>query len=246
MNHALNNRLSKRMKMVAGLVTEGKRVADIGCDHALVSIYLVRERHIPHVFAMDVNAGPLEAAEKNIRQYQVEDAVTLRLSDGFLGLKEGETDTAVISGIGGALAIKILTEGNPIIHTGYEVILQPQSELPEVRKFLRKNGWEILEEAMLFEDGKYYTAIKAVKTDAPPELNEESPLVGIYDRFGAYLIRKRSDVLREYLLREKETLLEILKGLQEKNEAEKYAVRITELNQEIEAADIALSMMERK
>lgn len=246
MNHALSNRLSNRMMMVADLVTEGKRVADIGCDHALVSIYLVRERRMPHVFAMDVNAGPLEAAEKNIRQYQVEDAVTLRLSDGFHGLKERETDAAVISGIGGALAIKILTEGTPIIHNGYEVVLQPQSELSEVRKYLRKNGWRILQEDMLSEDGKYYTAIKAVKTDDLSESDAENPLVGIYDRFGAYLIRKRSDVLREYLLREKETLHEILKDLQEKNEAEKYAVRIKELNREIEAADLALSMMERK
>ena len=46
--------LSKRMKAVAELVTEGNRLADIGCDHAHVSIYLVKNGKIPSAIAMDI------------------------------------------------------------------------------------------------------------------------------------------------------------------------------------------------
>ena len=36
--------LSKRLMAVAGLVKQGDRPADIGCDHGYVSIYLVKEK----------------------------------------------------------------------------------------------------------------------------------------------------------------------------------------------------------
>ena len=58
--------LSKRMMCLTNMVTPGKRVADIGCDHALVSIYLVSEGISPKVLAMDIGEGPLEAAKANI------------------------------------------------------------------------------------------------------------------------------------------------------------------------------------
>ena len=35
--------LSKRLLMVASMVEPGSIVADVGCDHGYVSIYLVRQ-----------------------------------------------------------------------------------------------------------------------------------------------------------------------------------------------------------
>lgn len=47
-----------------------------------------------------------------------------------------------------------------------ELVLQPQSEIVRVRLWLWQNGWEIVQEDMVFEDGKYYPMMKArhVKT----------------------------------------------------------------------------------
>ena len=46
--------LSKRLHAVAGLVTEGASVADIGTDHGYIPIYLIQERIASKVIALDV------------------------------------------------------------------------------------------------------------------------------------------------------------------------------------------------
>ena len=58
--------LSKRLQMLANMVTKGNRVVDIGCDHAYLSIYLVESGICPGGLAMDVRKGPLSAAEESI------------------------------------------------------------------------------------------------------------------------------------------------------------------------------------
>ena len=148
--------LSKRMKCLANMVTPGKRVADIGCDHALVSIYLVEEGISPKVLAMDIGEGPLEAAKANIEKYGLSESIETRLSDGMKELDEGETDGAVIAGMGGITIIGILEDGLHNIINGYELVLSPQSEISEVRAFLRTHGIKIIDEEMILEDDKYY------------------------------------------------------------------------------------------
>ena len=67
--------LSKRMLMNVTLMPPGGRVADIGCDHAMVPIYLVREGLADYVIAMDVNEGPLDIARGNIKKAHLEDKI---------------------------------------------------------------------------------------------------------------------------------------------------------------------------
>ena len=43
-----------RLRAIAGMVTKGNRLADVGCDHGYLSIYLVGERIVPSAIAMDV------------------------------------------------------------------------------------------------------------------------------------------------------------------------------------------------
>ena len=62
--------LSKRLEMVAGLVTQ-ERIADIGTDHGYVPIYLYKQGRIKKAYACDVRKGPLEKCKKN-RQEQNE------------------------------------------------------------------------------------------------------------------------------------------------------------------------------
>ena len=50
--------VSLRMKKIADMVSVSS-VADIGCDHGFVSIYLILEKGLRYVIAMDINEGPL-------------------------------------------------------------------------------------------------------------------------------------------------------------------------------------------
>ena len=148
------------------------RVADIGCDHAFVSIYLVQQGIADKVIAMDVNKGPLEAAQKNIKDYGSDGSIETRLSNGFDALRRGETDAAVIAGMGGKLVISIIDAAD-VFEPGYKLILSPQSDVREVRLYLLERGFRLLDEDMICEDGKYYNIICAEFEGISPVLTEK-------------------------------------------------------------------------
>ena len=158
--------LSMRLCAIAGMVTKGNRLADVGCDHGYLSIYLVEERIVPSAIAMDVRPGPLSRARENISRYGLEDYIETRLSDGLTKLEPGEGDTLVIAGMGGPLMERILNEGAKVREGFQELILQPQSDLPHFRHFLSEIGWEIVREEMIKEDGKFYPMMKAVRRES--------------------------------------------------------------------------------
>ena len=130
------------MQMNATLVPDGARVVDIGCDHGYVAMWLAKEKKCPVVIASDVNAGPLKRAEKNIKEAKLDHLIETRLSDGFSAITPGEVDTAVIAGMGGMLMCEILSGGMKVIKEMNCLVLQPQSDIGEFRRWLRENGFE--------------------------------------------------------------------------------------------------------
>ena len=119
--------LSKRLTAVAGLVTEGASVADIGTDHGYIPIHLIEQNLSPKVIAMDINKGPLERARIHIAGYGMSDRIETRLSDGLAAVKPKEVEEMIVAGMGGGLVIHILEEGKQIVSTLKGCILQPES-----------------------------------------------------------------------------------------------------------------------
>lgn len=205
--------LSKRLSAVASMVTEGNRLVDVGCDHGYLPLYLYLNKKIPSAIAMDVRPGPLSRAREHIAEYGLEKYIETRLSDGLLALSPGEGDTLTIAGMGGPLMERILTAKEEVRESFRELILQPQSDIPRFRRFLREIGWEIVEEEIVLEDGKFYPMMKAVRGEARtvpgdmPYTPEEA--------FGGLLLKKRHPVLKLYLKRELRIRNEILEKLKE-------------------------------
>ena len=154
--------LSERLNTILSLVSQSKCVADVGCDHGFVSIELINRKIAENVIAMDIRQGPLMRAQEHIMQTRLSDKIQTRLSDGVAALKPGEADSLIIAGMGGNLVIHILENGKETVKDMKQCILQPQSEIQKVRKYLRENDFKIIEEKMVFEDGKYYPMMKAV------------------------------------------------------------------------------------
>ena len=184
--------LSRRLRMNASFVTPGDRLADVGTDHGYIPIALRLEGVIPSALAMDINPGPLERAKEHIRQFDLETDIHTRLSDGVQALCPGEADSVLIAGMGGALTIKILEAGKDVLSSVQELILQPQSEIDKVRLYLLTHGYAITGEKMVFEDGKYYPAMRAVHGEMP--LWQDVEL-----QYGKYLLEEKHPVLQEYL-----------------------------------------------
>jgi tRNA (adenine22-N1)-methyltransferase len=111
---------------------------------------------------MDINNGPLERARANVAASQCAERVELRLSDGLAALRVGEVDSLLIAGMGGPLMQAILLAEPKKTESVKELILQPQSELPAFRRFLRLNGLQVVAEDIVLDNGKYYPFMKAV------------------------------------------------------------------------------------
>lgn len=217
--------LSKRLNAVAGLVTEGASVADIGTDHGYVPIYLTETGRCDHVIAMDVNRGPLERAVEHIQAHGLEQGVETRLSDGLTGLKRGEADTMIAAGMGGNLVIRILEASPDIVEDMREFILQPQSEIHKVREYLNRTGFRLIAEDMVEEDGKYYPVMKLVHGNESAYSEEE-----LY--YGRILLAEKHPVLHRFLLREKKRKEEIY-GRLSQEEGERAIWRRRELEKEL-------------
>lgn len=198
--------------MLADMVTPGNRIVDVGCDHGFLSIYLVQAGLSPRAVAMDVREGPLAAAKAHVEEYGLGDYIEVRLSDGLAEYVPGEADAMVCAGMGGRLMERILKAGMEKARGMKELILQPQSELAEFRRFLRSSGFEIVQEEALKEDGKFYFAMKAVYGDRYPE--EKENVRDLYDLYGKLLLIGRHSVLEEYLRRQEKVLKNLSASLE--------------------------------
>ncbi|MGN0399107.1 MAG: tRNA (adenine(22)-N(1))-methyltransferase [Blautia sp.] len=228
--------LSKRLETVASFVEAGSRIADVGCDHGYIPIYLMEKGIIPGAIAMDVNQGPLMRASAHIQEYGLGEYITTRLSDGVKALKPGEADGVVIAGMGGPLMEKILTEGKEVLDTVSYMILQPQSEIARFRRFLHSAGYGIVGEEMVLEDGKYYPMMKVVHKEQKYERE-------IQYLYGYELLRTKHPVLHQFLLKEKESRERVRSHLEQAG-TQGAACRLQELEQEYRLIEEALKEYE--
>ena len=180
------------------MVENDSVVADIGTDHAYIPIYLVEQGVCKKAIAMDVNPGPLERAREHILVSGLSEQIVTRLSDGLAKLSENEADTYVIAGMGGPLMVSILARRMDLLQKGKTLVLQPQSEIGEVREFLIHNHYKIIREEMFYDMEKTYVAMKAIISKESITYTKTQYI------FGKLLLENLNPVLFEYLKKQKE------------------------------------------
>ncbi len=236
--------MSARLEAIVRLAGQGDTVCDVGCDHAHVPIRLLQTGCYRRAIGMDVIAGPLGKAAANLALYGMEDRVQLRLSDGLDACIAGEADTLVVTGMGGTLMEEILLRQPEKTASFRALVLGPQSDPERVRSALRRLGFTITEEELIFEDGKYYPVIRSeAAADSAGERNgdknipEKSPVLyrkpaantpelfapdipaqvrlQAEDLFGPVLLQRRDPVLLEFLRRRTAVLEKILRSIRQ-------------------------------
>jgi tRNA (adenine22-N1)-methyltransferase len=143
----------------------------------------------------------------------------------------GEVDSIIAAGMGGGLVIKILTDNPEITASIKEFILQPQSEIFKVRKFLQKNGFVIVEEDMVEEDGKFYPMMRVLHADDCEKQECHEAYLEAEYIYGRFLLQNAHPVLKEFLNREKVLKAEIIGNLKARAGANAQS-RIDELEKE--------------
>ena len=167
LNGIMAIRLSRRLETIVSFVPHGCVAVDVGCDHAHVPIRLLQDGIVSFAIGIDVAKGPLSIAATNLELAGLTERCRLILSDG---LKEFNPDDItgsglpgclIIAGMGGILMRQIL-EDEPEKAEAFETfVLSPHSEVWAVREYLMDTGYEIRQEALIEEDGKYYPVILA-------------------------------------------------------------------------------------
>lgn len=186
-------KINDRLKKIGDLVDTNSLCLDIGCDHALLDIYLVKEKKQKRAIASDIAEGPLEKAKENINKYQVQDKVELRLGDGLSTYTE-EIDTAIASGMGGRTMIGIFKNNLKITKKLKQIIVSPNNYQMDVRKFFTSSGFYI-EDEELVKDGKYIYQIMKFKKGHQHYSKKEY-------FFGPILLTKKNKLFKDYFKRE--------------------------------------------
>ena len=181
------------MSACAELVS-GEKVCDIGTDHAYLVAELLSAGKCRTAVAADINEKPLACARATLEKYGLSDKVELILSDGLKNIPPDGITDVVIAGMGAELIFDIISDCE-WLKNGVNLVLQPMTRTPYLRKMLCRNGYQILKEIIVI-DGKYcYTVINARYSGILHEIDEIPEKIGTAD---LSLPGKRLYVQREY------------------------------------------------
>lgn len=152
--------ISPRLLACCDFVSPGDRIADIGCDHGYLSIYLLTQGIARSAIASDLREGPLQSAIANAEKYGVRDTIRFYLSDGVRSIPR-DFDTLICAGMGAHTMISILDSAPWLKSSQYRMILQCQNKTHLLRQYLSDHGWRITEESVL-RDGRFLYTIMEV------------------------------------------------------------------------------------
>jgi len=158
-------KLSERLQKVSDFVLDDKisrSIIDVGCDHALLDIYLLQNDETLVVTASDINEGPLQKALENIKKYSLQDKIKVQQANGIERLST-DTDTIVISGMGMDTIVQILNDNKEKLSNIKKLVISSNNKFYQVREKITKLGFIIESEAIVLEDGKYYIIMKFIK-----------------------------------------------------------------------------------
>ena len=219
-------RLSERLLSVASFVEQGSVVADIGSDHAYLPSYLIKEGIVEKAVAGEVAIGPFESAKNNVIRQRIMDQITVRLANRLAAVDENDrVDTITIAGMGGSLIATILTDGIENLLGVKRIIVQPNIHAKGIREWATVNGWKIVNEKILKEDGKIYEVLVLEK--GAVIYNELELLVG------PFLLEEKNDAFIEKWSGEIIQWKQVLKSIEQASETPETLKKIEQLTRNI-------------
>ena len=189
-------KLSPRLAGIAEKIPPCDTAADVGCDHAGLSLWLVQSGRAKTVYACDIRKGPLSRAKANIARAGLIGRIIPMLRDGLDGVPPCRT--VIIAGMGGETIAGILSRAEWTKNPGCTLFLQPMTADFELREFLYHNGYAITDESYVREGDKLYIILTVIpgNTDIldPSELYASRAAGGhpLFCEFAGRVIHKLS------------------------------------------------------
>lgn len=186
--------LSKRLNWILEKADRCETIIDIGTDHGYIPIKLIKEKIADKVIASDINKEPLEKARINASLDGVVEKVDLRLGAGLKPLKINEVQGVIIAGMGGNLIRDILEADLDKIKEIEYLILQPAQNPEVLREYLYTHEYEIIDEDICLDEGKYYELFKIRY-----EKNNITKVEEIFYEISPVILKKKTDILKKYI-----------------------------------------------
>lgn len=170
--------LTPRLERVAGFVGTTRCVADIGSDHGLLPIALIKSERVLSAIAVERIQGPFRAAREAALCAGVEHRVDVRLGDGFSVIEAHEVDAVVLAGMGGATMLGILCApaAHPVLAGSCErLVLQPMNGSGLLRHFAFLSGYEIEQDIRVRDRGMIYGCLSLRRRRGGPVARWKPP-----------------------------------------------------------------------
>ena len=197
-------KINARLKKIGDLVEANSSCLDVGCDHALLDIYLVRQNKNIRAVASDIAEGPVEQAKRNIKRERLEEEIDVRIGEG-LSTYTKDINTVIISGMGGRSTVAICKNNMKIFRKIDTYIISPNNYQEEVKRFFTKNVYYIANEEFV-RDKRFIYQIIIFKKGKKKYTKKEY-------FFGPVFLMKKGPLFREYYEKEmksREILISLL------------------------------------
>lgn len=169
-------------------------IMDVGTDHGYIAIELIKRNLADKVIASDINKDPLNKAKLNVSLEGLSNKIELRLGGGLTPVKDKEVNGVLIAGMGGNLIRDILENDIKKVKNMDYLVLQPAQNPEVLREYLYISDYEIIDEDVCFDEGKYYEVFKVKYKE-----NNSTKLENIFYEVSPMLLNKKSDVFKDYL-----------------------------------------------
>ncbi len=189
-----------RLLWFAERVRKNVTFADIGTDHAKLPVYLVKKGIIKEAIASDIGEGPIARARMYISVNGLDGVIKTCVGDGVSHLELAPPADIAICGMGGETIINIVDAAPLLKQRGMRLLLQPMTDFAALRIFLAENGFEPIDEEIVFSDEKMYQCMVA-------EYTGRSYVLSVAEaEFGTICIKNRSQTFLEYVSRRYENM----------------------------------------
>ena len=163
------NKISKRLLSIADFISKKDELVDVGCDHGLLSIYLIENKLCKRVIASDINQNALNNAINNIKKKNLN--IETILSDGIDNIDLTNINTLIISGMGTSTILHILKNNNQLKNIN-KIIIQSNNEHEILRKEMNNKNYYLKEEKILKNNDKWYITMCYIKSNKQNTKNE--------------------------------------------------------------------------
>lgn len=187
-------KISNRLKAIVKFVDKKDKIVDVGCDHGLLSIYLVENKLVNSVVASDINQNALNSAINNIKIRNLN--IETILSDGLVNIDMSKINTVVISGMGTSTVLHILNDDKKIKNVK-KLIIQSNNDHSILRRELNNKGYYLVDEENTFDKGKWYVTCCFVKQDKCNTTDEIKYGLLKNDKYIEYLIDYEKKIFKK-------------------------------------------------